>query len=45
VRAGARDSSASVFQSPQPGQRPCHLPLSWPQEEQTKTLDRAIRQS
>ena len=35
--AGARASSASVFHSPQPGQRPCHLGLSWPQAEQTKT--------
>ena len=33
--AGAgRASSTSVFHSPQPGQRPCHFGLSWPQAEQ-----------
>jgi DNA polymerase III subunit epsilon len=32
-----------VFHSPQPGQRPCHLGLSWPHEEQAKTVaERAI---
>ena len=36
-------SSTSVFQSPQPGQRPCHLGLSWPQEEQLKTVRGGIR--
>jgi hypothetical protein len=33
-----------VFHSPQPGQRPCHLGLSWPHEEQAKIVaERAIR--
>ena len=35
---GARRSSASVFHSPQPGQRPCHFGSSWPQAEQVKTV-------
>jgi hypothetical protein len=35
-------SSTSVFHSPQPGQRPCHLALSFPQAPQTKTVVRAI---
>ena len=37
-RGRARCSSASVFHSPQPGQRPCHLGSSWPQAEQVKTV-------
>jgi hypothetical protein len=32
-----RASSASVFHSPQPGQRPCHFAASAPQAEQTNT--------
>ncbi len=41
--AAARFSSAIVFHSPQPGQRPCHFGLSWPQEVQAKTVaERAI---
>lgn len=41
--AGARASSASVFHSPQPGQRPCHLGDSCPQALQAKTaVERAI---
>ena len=41
--AAARCSSTSVFHSPQPGQRPCHLGLSCPQAEQAKrVLERAI---
>ena len=36
--AGARFSSAIVFHSPQPGQRPCHFGLSCPQEVQAKTV-------
>ena len=41
--AGARFSSDIVFHSPQPGQRPCHFRLSWPQPVQAKTVDeRAI---
>jgi hypothetical protein len=36
-------SSTSVFQSPQPGQRPCHLGLWWPQAEQLKTVRGGIR--
>jgi hypothetical protein len=35
--AGAR-SSASVFHSPQPGQRPCHFGLCAPQAEQLKMV-------
>jgi hypothetical protein len=45
ARAGGatRASSTSEFHSPQPGQRPCHLGLSWPQAEQLKTVaERAI---
>ena len=42
--AAARFSSVMVFHSPQPGQRPCHLGLSWPHEEQAKIVaERAIR--
>ncbi len=42
--ADARFSSAMVFHSPQPGQRPCHLGLSWPHEVQAKTVaERAIQ--
>ena len=41
--AGAGFSSTSVFQSPQPGQRPCHFGLSWPQAEQLKTVRGGIR--
>ena len=36
--AAARFSSAIVFHSPQPGQRPCHFGLSCPQELQAKTV-------
>src|SRR3954470_9020169 len=36
--AAARFSSAIVFHSPQPGQRPCHLGLSCPHELQAKTV-------
>jgi hypothetical protein len=36
-------SSTSVFQSPQPGQRPCHFGLSCPHAEQVKTVRGAIR--
>jgi hypothetical protein len=33
-----------VFHSPQPGQRPCHFGLSWPQAEQAKrVLERAMQ--
>ena len=43
-RRAARASSTSVFHSPQPGQRPCHFGLSWPQAEQVKTVaERAMR--
>jgi hypothetical protein len=40
ARAGAeaRFSSAIVFHSPQPGQRPCHFGLSCPQALQAKTV-------
>ena len=31
-------SSTIVFHSPQPGQRPCHLGLSFPHWEQTKRV-------
>jgi hypothetical protein len=42
--AAARFSSVIVFHSPQPGQRPCHFGLSWPQAVQAKTVeDRAIQ--
>jgi hypothetical protein len=42
--AAARFSSAIVFHSPQPGQRPCHFGLSCPQEVQAKTVaERAIQ--
>src|SRR4051794_41601766 len=34
--SGAR-SSTIEFHSPQPGQRPCHLALSWPHCEQTRS--------
>jgi DNA polymerase III subunit epsilon len=41
--AAARFSSLIVFHSPQPGQRPCHFGLSWPQPVQAKTVEeRAI---
>ena len=36
--AGARVSSASVFQALQPGHWPCHFADSVPQAEQTKTV-------
>src|SRR4029453_8310081 len=36
--AVARFSSAMLFHSPQPGQRPCHFGLSWPQELQAKIV-------
>jgi hypothetical protein len=36
--AEARFSSAIVFHSPQPGQRPCHFGLSCPHEVQAKTV-------
>jgi DNA polymerase-3 subunit epsilon len=36
--ADARFSSVIVFHSPQPGQRPCHFGLSWPQELHAKTV-------
>ena len=36
--ADARFSSAIVFHSPQPGQRPCHFGLSCPHELQAKTV-------
>jgi hypothetical protein len=36
-------SSTSVFQSPHPGQRPCHFGLSCPQAEQLKTVRGGIR--
>jgi hypothetical protein len=36
--ADARFSSAIVFHSPQPGQRPCHFGLSCPHEVQAKTV-------
>ncbi len=43
AETGARASSASVFHSPQPGQRPCHLGDSWPQALQAKTaVERGI---
>jgi hypothetical protein len=42
-RAGAGFSSTSVFQSPQPGQRPCHFGLWLPQEEHVKTLREGTR--
>ena len=42
--AAARFSSAIVFHSPQPGQRPCHFGLSCPQEVQAKMVaERAIQ--
>ena len=42
--AAARCSSTKVFHSPQPGQRPCHFGLSWPQAEQAKRVeDRAMQ--
>jgi len=34
----ARASSTSVFQSPHPGQRPCHFGLWWPHAEHEKTV-------
>ena len=41
--AAARFSSAIVFHSPQPGQRPCHFGLSCPHAVQAKTVaERAI---
>jgi len=41
--AAARFSSVIVFHSPQPGQRPCHFGLSWPQAVHAKTVaERAI---
>src|SRR5215218_10972357 len=41
--AAARFSSVIVFHSPQPGQRPCHFWLSWPQAVHAKTVaERAI---
>ena len=40
--ASTARSSTMVFHSPQPGQRPCHLGLSFPHWEQTKRVFAAI---